>query len=345
MSHEGVVLLDEPFYAPGDQVRGIAVFTIARGTMPRRIELTCSGRDQSTRGLRDLFYCNVVLYDSSLQPLIPTGVPHMIQFELTLPLGLEESYLIETMTYPTAVGMITYGVWLAFIDPIDEHTHLASFGELIEVRRPIRTTNHPVSDEQQLDVVRFCCISGGSVQCRLALDKAHYFPGDTVRFTAELKASKSSLIRGVQVEFGSTIQISDYSVVDNSVKLGQGVQEVDIIETRSVEKLADSIRMTFRVPKEAPSTVVGSTSCRMHYIAVKVNTPSSFYTDFYIVVKVVDPTVPADFAPYEKSLEDRLAAVVTQPVIELAPQRFHLPQSLTAQVQPRIPYHHILVPE
>ena len=120
---------------------------------------------------------------------------------------------------------------------------------------------------------------------------------------------------------------------------------MDIIETRSVEKLADSIRMTFRVPKEAPSTVVGSTSCRMHYIAVKVNTPSSFYTDFYIVVKVVDPTVPADFAPYEKSLEDRLAAVVTQPVIELAPQRFHLPQSLTAHVQPRIPYHHILVPE
>ena len=304
----------------------------------------------SSKGSRTLINTDpVVLMDGKS---ITRGVFYPVPIVFRLPLGLEGTAKYESSSSTPAAsggekksGLISYSLTVKFTNPTDPILDFPRFDEDVIVRRPVPRSIHPITDEQEERVVRCCCIHTGDIGRSLSVDKSAYFPGDTVEFESSLNPSTSSIIRGIAIEFGSTIQASHYFECGEIVSTIGGEHEETIIDSRPADKSERKFRMSFTIPEDAPRTVIGSASCRMHFVAVKIQTTSStFPANFYIMVYVLPKDTP-DFSPYPNSLQERMAEVMPGQWTERAPETLKMPHSIIAHIQPRSPYHQVIVPE
>jgi hypothetical protein len=187
------------------------------------------------------------------------------------------------------------------------------------------------SDTQEHDIMSCCCFKRGAVECDVQVDKKAYYPGEFVEFEALVRPTKDSLVRKVRVELVSCVQLSKSSLLDDTPLYPESPEV--IIEGHEVSGMLEPIKLRFQIPQDAASTSMGVITRRMHFIRVSLDTPSTFYTEFFVAVNVL-PSKEADYTSIPGSLAERIAQVAPGPCTQLAREDWILPTKVKVNGQP-----------
>ena len=329
-------VFDKPIYAPGDTVEGIAVFEIM-GALPRSVHLSVDGHEScgikksQLEGGRRFMKSEEIILNYGTDIVSPGS--YAVPFSFKIPSGVPDSFRFEKDN-GAIEAEIEYRVYILYMYKDETTFELRSRSSSFVVRNPIppadRIAKAVVDEPCDHDIMTCCCFKTGGVSADLSLNKSAYFPGETVKFRAVIRQSKPGKIRKLEADFGYMIQVSKTSLFSDYIMYPEEAESVTIatpaitFDRKSKDK-ETVVEFEVKVPEDAEPSSMGAITRRFHFIRLKADTPSSFFTHFGICVNVLPKSDPDFSVRYPQTLLNRVKERVATTLVVLPKLEWKLP--------------------
>ncbi|XP_055373079.1 arrestin domain-containing protein 17 [Condylostylus longicornis] len=209
---------------------------------------------------------------------------HSFPFKLGLPVGLPSTFLGR-------YGWIQYYCKAALREPnglIHKNHQVFIVMNPIDLNLEKPILSHPFSCEVE-HKLGVACVGGGSVKCRVSLDKGGYVPGESISITAYVKNNSNVVIKRTKAALTETIE---YLARGKCIQVEKrALAEIARGKIRSGEK--DEWRNeSLYVPPLPPTNLRGCHLIKIQYDVFFIVEPKSLEKEIKLQLPIVLATYP-----------------------------------------------------